>query len=342
MSLTVVEAVRRQWPDVRLGFLVESPHEQLLEADARIDRIHVFDKQRWMAAGIGTALGEFWRLVRQLRSEKYEVIADLHGVPRSQWMARLAGGRRRVGRASGYWHDVLIHERTKVEWSGKHNKHNLEWLLEIVAPLGVRREITPPKLSVSKQARLKARQWLQDRGLAGQPLIGLHPGSISQKKWPTEQYIELGRLIKGQLGAKVVITAGPGEEALAEAIAEAIGREDAQVAALSHLLEVAALLETCSVFVGGDTGPMHMAAAVGTPVVAVFMDPSNPYRSGPVGPNHFVLFKGFDYSLRRPFEADRSFASFFDTATPADVCQQLQQVCAKAKRAPGSSREEVA
>ena len=153
MCLSVVEAIRRQWPETRSGFMVEPPHEQLLLADSRIDHVHVLDRKGWLKAGplaiLKGALG-FWK---ELRTEKYEFVADLHGVERSQVLCRLAGGRRRVGRISNYLTNRLMHKLVPMIWDGR---HNVELLFDIMEPLGLKRDIPAPRLMLSDSARTVA------------------------------------------------------------------------------------------------------------------------------------------------------------------------------------------
>lgn len=337
MCLSLVEAVRNQWAKARIGFVVEPPHQELLEADHRIDRIHLFSRKEWQKQGLGGILRGFGGFIRELRRERYEYVLDLHGVERSQVVARLAGGKRRVGRARGHWlTDRFLHEVTPVVWEGQ---HNIEMSFRIAEKLGVQNAPVPPRLILSEEARTFARQWLREQDWHEIPVVAFHPGTSSRERvWPPERFIELGRLIVERLNARILITAGPGEESLGQDIAEAIGGGYARMAAIGHLLRLAALLESCALFVASDTGPLHMAAAVGTPVVAVY-GYSDPARSGPYGSGHAIVYKALDCSPCNSFVFQCDHKSCFRLITAEDVFEKVGELFQH--RAAGKSCSEV-
>jgi len=303
MSLSVVEQLRRRWPGARIDFVVEAPNEQLLQADPRIGKVYLFDKKRWRKEGGVRCAASFLRFLRDLRRERYDLAIDLHGVPRSQWLARAAVANQRLARKSGYVSDRFFTDPIDFRQPGR---HNLELLNEFPRRLGIADPPPAPQVSIAPEARQSAQDWLQQRQMIGAPIIGLHPGAVSRDPWPPEEYIRLGRLLTEKASAKAVVTAGPEEAELARRIAGEIGPGRAEAAVFGNLLELAALLEACSVYIAGDTGPMHLAAAVGTPVVAIFIGLSDPVRSGPYGDRHFV-FHEFEGTGREPFCPHRRY-----------------------------------
>lgn len=303
MSLSVVEQLHRRWPGARIDFVVEAPNEQLLRADPRIGKVYLFDKKRWRKEGGWRCAASFLRFLRDLRRERYDLAIDLHGVPRSQWLARAAVTNQRLARKSGYVSDRFFTDPIDFRQPGR---HNLELLNEFPRRLGIAGPPPVPQVSIAADARQSAQDWLKQRQMIGTPIIGLHPGAVSRDPWPPEEYIRLGRLLTEKASANAVVTAGPEEAELARRIAGEIGPGRAEAAVFGNLLELAALLEACSVYVAGDTGPMHLAAAVGTPVVAIFIGLSDPVRSGPYGDRHFV-FHEFKGTGREPFCPHRRY-----------------------------------
>lgn len=293
MSLSALEAVHRRWPDAAIDFIVEPPHEQLLEADPRIRNIHLFDKKTWRSSGLSGKIHGFMDFARRLRSQHYDAVIDLHGIPRSQWLARLARSGTRAGRSSRHFSDRFFDHLVSFDKPGR---HNVALNLEVCSALGTGQELLPPRLFVPDSARGPVHQWLEEKGLASRLLIGFHPGTSSPDRlWPAERFVELGRLLQEHLGAGIAVTAGPEEKPLAGRIAREIGGKNTCVASADHLLHLAALLEKCAVFVACDTGPLHMAAALGTPVAGLYGS-SSPLRSGPLGSGHMVFHKELECS----------------------------------------------
>lgn len=326
MALSAVEAVHRQWHKTRIGFMVEPPHEQLLEADNRINCVHLFDKRKWRAGGLGAKALGFVRFVGNLRRKRYEAVVDFHGVPRSQLLARLAPGKRRVGRASGKFPDRFMHQLIPAVWDGR---HNVDLLYEMMGALGLKTD-TPyptPHIMISPEAHEVAGTLIRSWGFQGRRIIGLHPGTSSHDRvWPPDRFVKLGKLIRQNSDAGICISAGPGEEETAGKIAREIGLDRAKVATLDHLLHFAALIDRFSVLVASDTGPTHMAAATRCPVVGIY-GYSDPRRSGPYGPGNFVFYKSLACSPCKSFVFECTHKTCFRLITPTEVFEKVTEVC---------------
>jgi ADP-heptose:LPS heptosyltransferase len=292
MSLGVLEALSRQWPEARIDFLAEPPHEQLLEDDQRIHRLIRFDKRHYRQLPLLRRPGALAAFLSVLRTESYDLVVDLHGVPRSQWLARAARGKERYGRESGHFSDRFFRGLVDFHQPGR---HNVEMLNDIARICGADHAgaAGPVQLQIHPRRREHVEQWLREKQLAAGPLIGLHPGAVSRQPWPVDSYIQLGIELALKHRAGLVITAGEEERTTAEKMTQQIRKAGgkAETAVFSHLLDLSALIQKCRVYVAGDTGPMHIGVAVNTPLVSVFRDGSDPARSGPVGQGHFVFYE---------------------------------------------------
>lgn len=298
-ALPAVARVREMLPEVSIGWAIEERWVELLCArdEARIgprspqkplvDTIHLVNTRAWRAAPFSD---ETWRELRavrrELREARYDAVLDLQGALKSALVAELSGAPRRFGfahpreRAAGlfYTHraDVATRER-----------HIIEQNLELAErALGTRGEPSPPRFELPRDPA--AEEWcqreLQRRTLARFAI--LNPGAgWGAKLWPASKYAAVARAL-GEDGVRSVVNHGPGEEVLAQEVVAA--SNGAAEAVLCSLAELIALTRQACLFVGGDTGPLHLAAALGVPVVGLY-GPTDPARNGPFGTRSVVL-----------------------------------------------------
>jgi ADP-heptose:LPS heptosyltransferase len=262
MALHVLSTVRARSPGARVGWLVEDRFAGLLEGHPQIDVLHVYERRRARVPWI------FLRFVRQLRRERYDVALDLQGNLKSGLLARLAGARRTVGL------DAPLSR-----------EGNRFFVTERIPP--------PPGHRLTSCLALLDRALGPGATAAAVPFaraephgaIVLHPG-VSRfgafKRWPAAAFADLADRLAERLEAPVILTAGPGERADAEDVRGRM-RRAATIAEPQGLRALADLLQGARLFVASDTGPSHVAAALGVPTVTLF-GPKDPAVHGPVGP----------------------------------------------------------
>ncbi len=268
-TLPVLAALQRHgW---EAGWLVEPPSRPLLEDNPMLAEVVGAPSRRTFAWGraIGT--------VRALRRGRYDAALDFQGLWKSAAWARLSGARRAVGWNRDSRREsssaVLLHETLGRDDTGHVIDKNLELLRALdIEAVGTREFPLPYK--VDAMARV-------DRGLAGiaDPIAMLNPGGgWASKLWPAERFGELARRLHA-LGLAPIVTWGPGEQALADRVVAA-SRGRARRAFETTLVDYVELARRARLVVAADTGPLHLACAVGTPVVALF-GPTDPARNGP-------------------------------------------------------------
>jgi ADP-heptose:LPS heptosyltransferase len=167
--------------------------------------------------------------------------------------------------------------------------------LEALRILGLPVHPVAPTLGLPPEAEAAAEDLLsRKRVVRDRDLVLIHPGARWWfKAWPMERFAALADNIGEEFGAQVMIAGGPDDVASTEAIRRQMRYQAIPVAGETSILELAAVLRRCRLFVGNDNGPMHIAAAVGAPVVALF-GPTNPAEWGPWGEKHAALYKGVD------------------------------------------------
>ncbi len=294
-ALPAATLLRRAFPAATLAWLIEERWAELLCAPGTprlgprcpgrplVDAVHVVNTLAWRAAPFSD---ETWREAlgawREVRAAKYELALDFQGAVRTALMARWTGAEAVAGVERPREHAASLFYTYTVEAGGAHVIEQNVALAAAVA--GVTAEVPEIELPLDAAAEQSCEQRLRLYGV--RQFAILNPGAGWEgKQWPPERYGEVARGL-ARLGLRCLINFGPGEEALARAAAGAsAGAAEAVPSSVSELI---AFTRRAQLFVGGDTGPMHLAAALGVPVVALF-GPTSPARNGPFGTCSVVL-----------------------------------------------------
>lgn len=282
-ALPLLDALRRAHPGAHIGWLVEDRAASLLVGHPQIDRVWVAPRSeasRLLRRGrLLAAAGVLLRFVRELRAARYALTIDVQSNGRSSALAWASGARRRIGFSSVYakeWAPWLSTERV----SPDRRLHKVARNLELLGPLGVDTRGARPRLAISEAARARARERTAS---LGRPRVALHPGVSgfgAIKQWEPARFARTARRLAEEHGACCIVTWGPGERELAEGVVAASGGAARLAPRTDSILELAALYELCDLVVGGDTGPLHLAAALGVPVVGLY-GPKDPEIYGP-------------------------------------------------------------
>jgi heptosyltransferase I len=293
-TLPAATALRRAFPEVSLGWVVEERWAELLctlgeprsgpRSPRRplVDRVHTVNTKMWRQSLLSI---QTWEQIAaglsELRAQRYEVAVDFQGAVRSAVLARSSGAPVIYGAAQPRENIASMFYTRQVIARGSHVvEQNLS-----LAEAAARRPLEMPKIefphdqAVEKQCGDRLQCGIGD-------FVLLNPGAgWGAKQWPAERYGQVARRL-AEDGVKSLINFGPGEEPLVRAV-ESASEGTAKGIACS-LTELIALTDRARLFLGGDTGPMHLAAALGIPVVAIF-GPTNPARNGPFGTRSIVL-----------------------------------------------------
>lgn len=265
-AVPVVAALRAAAPEARIGWIVHPRFVPLLEVVEGLDRIHPLDRRTGAAA------------IRQVRRERYDVCLDLQGLLKSAAVARLSGARRVIG-----FSRPLLREPAAAlaysETGGDGGGHVVTKNLSLLGRLGV--PMRPPQFPLRLPESPVVPCTRHILGLAQEaPFALINPGAAwPNKRWPAERFGELARLLRERLALSTAVLWGPDEATLAAAVVRAADGA-AAMAPQTTMVEMLTLARAARVVVSGDTGPLHLAAAVGTPVVGLF-GPTPPGRNGP-------------------------------------------------------------
>jgi lipopolysaccharide heptosyltransferase I len=274
-TLPAVAALRRSFPDARIDWVVERRWDPLLEGNPDLNDVILLDR------GAGPMLFSILRL----RRARYTCAIDFQGLYKSTLLALATGAPRRVGFAWRFAREPAA-AAFYTQRVAPRGVHMVEQNLALVEALGARPADYRFPVRVRPAADAKLRQKLAERGLEN--FFVLSPGGGWRSKcWPAERYGALHRELAARYGWRGVVSFGPGEEPLADAVRAAAG-EPAPVVLPLDVAQLIALLRRARLVVAGDSGPLHLAVALGAPVVGLY-GPTTPERNGPFSKDDIVI-----------------------------------------------------
>jgi predicted lipopolysaccharide heptosyltransferase III len=285
LSTPVVASLRAVFPGAFLSMLVNPGTEAMVVANPHLDEVVALERSASAARQLRFAL--------MLRRRHFDVVIDLTDGDRAAILSRVTGAAIRVGfNREGLWRGRLY---THVVPLQQQPIPILRQNLMALDTLGIPVVESTPLLRVRPADEATAGAALDEMSIGpGEPFVAVHPGARWWfKSWPSERFAGLIDYMQEKLGIKVVLLGGNQDREIAEAILEQLGSARRSLVGRLGVLELAALLRRATLFVGNDNGPMHIAAAMGTPVVGLF-GPSDPRVWGPAGQGHAVLYKGID------------------------------------------------
>jgi lipopolysaccharide heptosyltransferase I len=295
-ALPVAATLKAARPDARLTWIVERREAAVLRDHPALDEVLVVDTRGWRRARTPRDLLAAARDVRaarrRLRLAPCDVAIDLQGLIKSGLLTAATGAPRRIG-----FHRKWRREPVSVLFATEQvvppvDRHVVEQYLALLRPLGITTPRMEFHLPTVPAAEARVDDWLASAGLKPrQRLVVLNPGAgRADKRWPVARFAELAARLGHDAGAHVVVVWGPGEESAARAIVAGAGAAGprALLAPPTDLHELLALLRRASVMVAADTGPLHLAAALGIPCVGLY-GPTSAARNGPYGAGHRAL-----------------------------------------------------
>jgi len=284
LATPVLSRLRESFPKVHLAMLVNPGTDDLVRDHPALDEVLVLERGN---------LARQWRFVRDLRRRQFDLVIDLTDADRSALLSRLSGSPMRLGyNSEGRWRGALY---TQVVEADRFAMHTVRYHLKAMEALGLAGSPGAPLLTVAPEARREADRLLQKAGVDGaRPFVCLHPGARWWfKAWPAERFAALADLIQTETPAQVLFLGSDQERSLESQIADRMKTPLRSLIGKTSLRALAAVLERAALMVSNDNGPMHMAAALGVPVIGLF-GPSDPAIWGPWGDGHRTFYKGLD------------------------------------------------
>ncbi|HEU5410628.1 MAG TPA: glycosyltransferase family 9 protein [Candidatus Acidoferrales bacterium] len=286
-TLPAVHSLREAFPSAQIDWLVDEKWAPILAGNPDISNIIAMNRGSWRK--VMSAVG--W-----LRRARYDVAIDFQSLYRSAIMGWLSGARERIGFDAQY-----SRERGAARFYTRHvqpkRAHKIEHNLELVESLGARTANIAFPLADDAQAAAEVKRILCESGAHEYFVLSPGGGWVS-KCWPAERYGELARTLAERYGWTSIVSFGPGEEGLAETVRRSAGSPEPLVQRFS-LKQLVPLLRGAKFAVAGDTGPLHLASALGTAVIGLY-GPTDPSRNGPYSAGGVVVRKtGYETTYKR-------------------------------------------
>jgi lipopolysaccharide heptosyltransferase II len=334
LSLTLVRVLKRTYPEAEIDLLAVPSSAKVAMGDPDLAEIITYDPNVWRRPKALIQLRN-WReaitLRRRLRARHYDLAVSVFG----EWAAILAvlsGAQRRVGFGRESYPGFITDNVPGRHWDPHDHKHEVDYCLELARAAGATTspEDRVPHLHVDPQARQEIEQLLHQEGVQpDKPLIACHVSSNNgqSKRWPIPYWATLIDRLICEDGAQVVLTGAPADLPLIEMVIRRMHERPINLAGKTSLTQLTALLQRADLLISGDSGPMHIAGAVGTPLIAIH-GPTDPALSGPVSPTATVLKSGIwcspCYNAKAPADCRFSTTQCMKNILPSQVFKVVQ------------------
>lgn len=332
-TLPALNAIREKFPEAHITWLVEQEAADIVLGHKALDRVIVSRRKTWIkqlfSGKYHHALKQIRHFLQQLRDTHYDMIIDFQNLFKSGIMVMLARGSQKTGFDKGMEHS----EHSHIFYNKKiapvsMEIHALKRGLMLLESLGIYCKKTAYHLPITKKDRLDIGALLKENDINRQkPIICINPQATwPTKLWDKKKFALLADRLNERYNAQILFTGGMPDRNEIFAIISLMKTPGTNLAGLTSLKTLAALYEKADCLITTDTGPMHLAAAMGTKIVAIF-GPTAPWRTGPYGQNNFIVRSTL---LCAPcFKRQCSTKACMEKISLADVMQGVNKLMGK-------------
>lgn len=318
LSLPALRAIRKKFPQARITVAVGKPGAEVIALSGYADETFVVDRVALRDGFKPVSIFRVFKIVQEVRQKKFDFVIDLHSLSETNLLGFLSGAPKRLySRRPGRSLDYLSNFKPRPPIETDHRaRHLIDRYLDVLIPLEIADSERLPMLKTTpRDDAAISRKLSKAKADAGAPLVGLFPGAgHPSRRWPLEQFASLADFLVRNDQVKVVVFLGPEERSLAKDVRQSF---PPSVLILDQLTipQLAAAQARLAAFVSNDTGPMHIASAVGTPVV-LLLDKRAPESYLPQGDRHRVIYSSVitDIGVEEVYEATRSVLASERTA----------------------------
>lgn len=282
LTTPLLSVLRKNFPQSQITVLVKQGTESVLQNNPSVDNIVILPGGNWIRQV---------QFLKFIRSNCFDCVIDLSDGDRSAFLSAISGSKIKIGfNYEGRWRGKIYSQIVNDRYG---SMHMLDYHAQTLFSLGIKPQVCNPEIFFTAEERLAVEQVLVNHKLKNGKWVMLHPAARYWfKAWGAERFAALGEALFKE-GFKVVLVGSENEEGLAENIIKLAQNKFISLAGKTTLRELAALMMYCCLFVGNDAGPMHIAAAVGCPVLGLF-GPTDPGVWGPRGKKCYTIYKGLD------------------------------------------------
>ena len=318
LSLPALRAIRERFPKTRITVAVGKSSGELIKLSGYADETLMVDRVALRDGFTPLSIVRIFKLVQDIRKGRFDFVIDLHSLSETNLLGFLSGARNRLySRRPGRSLDFLSNVQPKPPVEDAKRKHAIDRYLDVLVPLGIKNANRVPRLPTRSADDRYIEQTLRKfKADAGTPLVGLFPGAgHPSRRWPLERFAELAEFLIRNDHVRVIVFAGPEEDSLVSSIRTMFPATTVLLNRLS-ISQLASAQARLAAFVSNDTGPMHIASAVGTPVV-LLLDKRAPETYLPLGEHHRTIYNNVisEIALEEVYDATRSVLASGRTAT---------------------------
>ena len=291
-TLPFLEVLRENFPGARIDWVVEEASGQIIDGHRGIDHVIVSQRKSWQrrllkGGELSAVIREINQFLTKLRSMEYDLVIDLQGLFKSGILTGISRGRRKTGSTGGREGSSLF--LTERPYLVDYNQHALDRYLRITEYLGCNRLTWEGYIPIRDSDKRSIDKYIHENGIQNKRLVAINPmAKWKTKLWEPGRFAILADRIQKELYCKVIFTGSRHDQEIIEKIISKMKERPINLAGQTGLKELAYLYSRCKIIVSTDTGPMHIAAAMACPVVALF-GPTAPWRTGPYGKGHRVI-----------------------------------------------------
>lgn len=321
--IPTVKNLRMAFPSTHITWLVEDRLKDLVECLSGIDEIIIFPRKQWQTylkypQKYFKMISEMRIFLRKLRNKKYDIALDFHGNFKSGVLTYLSNAKTRVGFSRGYCKEFnFLFTNLRINPRQK-KMHRVDKYLSLLEGLGLNARYYRPAFSISDTDRLSINDFIHQNQLNQKPLAVIHPGTSQfgkYKRWLPKNYAHLADRLVQDLGYSVIFTWSDKEYEIVKEIISLM-RYQATIACKTSVKQLIALLQKAHLFIGGDTGPTHIASSIGIPAIAIF-GPKDPVIYAPYDENAAVVRRDIPCSPCEKRKCDH--VTCISSITPDDV-----------------------
>jgi lipopolysaccharide heptosyltransferase I len=296
--IPAVKNLKMAFPSAYIAWLVEDRHEDLVEGVPEIDEVIVFPRKQWQSLlkypqKYFKIISEMRMFLRKLRGKRYDIALDFHGNFKSGLLTYLSNALVRVGFSKGYCKEFnFIFNNLRIT-PQKKKMHRVDKYLDLLRGLGINAPYQRPIFSIPNAERFYIDNFIQQNQLNQKPIAIIHPGTSifgKYKRWPPKNYANLADRLIWELDYSVIFTWSALEYEIVEEIISYMQYPATIACKTSSVRQLIALIQHARLFIGGDTGPTHIASCMGIPTIAIF-GPKDPVIYAPYDKNALVVRK---------------------------------------------------
>jgi len=291
-TIPAVKALKEYYPSSYIAWVVEESSKVLLGSQPEIDEVILFPRKRWTEGiksprRVWRTIGEIWRFIQGLRKKGFDVVLDFHGILKSGLISFFSGSPKRVGfdrRSSKEGNFLFSNIKVKLP---EEKISRFERNFSLLERIGCEVNDFKPTLHIPKGDEKYIKTFFLNTlpTPLKRPLIAIHPGTSPKtiyKRWMPHRYSELADRLVREFKATVIFTWGPDELKLIEGIQNGMTEPSIFGPKTESLTQLGEIFRQCDLYIGGDTGPMHIASLMGIPVIAIY-GPTDPIVNEPFG-----------------------------------------------------------